>query len=331
MPKRYPIRHYPDITHSRQSQYPVPDWDVAYAVTEGREAINPRPLDEATIFTVCQPYTIGFLTYSEGCNDDVNKIVWSGLGWNPDAQRRRYPARIQPLFHRRRNTRTISRRACWRWSGTGAGRLATNAGVETTLAAVPGRWSAPHRPALRANWRFQQALYRAYYDAYIACPPDYMRPTVERQRWPSCKNARALGSLARHEARAKTISIVTWMASRRLDLRARVFELAEALFQSIRMQLSVPRYKAISMDRGANLDTIDVPLNNRGWLQQKFAEIRQQPDEADRLAGSGSDRRLGQIPVPVDSMTIWGIASHQPHLVRGTRIRRPIRPFSNLP
>ena len=35
VPARYPIRHYPDITHSRQCQYPVPDWDVAYAVTEG--------------------------------------------------------------------------------------------------------------------------------------------------------------------------------------------------------------------------------------------------------------------------------------------------------
>ena len=31
-----------------------------------------------------QPPTIGFITYSEGCNDDVNKIVWSALGWNPD-------------------------------------------------------------------------------------------------------------------------------------------------------------------------------------------------------------------------------------------------------
>ena len=28
------------------------------------------------------------------------------------------------------------------------------------------------------------------------------------------------------------------------------------------MQLSVPHYKAIAVDRGANLDTIDVPLNN---------------------------------------------------------------------
>src|SRR5207244_2544786 len=81
----YPIRHYPDITHSRQCQYPVRDWDTAYAVTEGREGINPRPLDEAQIIRATQPFTVGFLTYSEGCNDDVNKAVWSALGWAPDA------------------------------------------------------------------------------------------------------------------------------------------------------------------------------------------------------------------------------------------------------
>src|SRR5262249_13823528 len=28
LPERYPIRDYPDITHSRTCQYPVPDWDV---------------------------------------------------------------------------------------------------------------------------------------------------------------------------------------------------------------------------------------------------------------------------------------------------------------
>ena len=31
VPARYPIRDYPDITHSLQCQYPVPDWDVAYS------------------------------------------------------------------------------------------------------------------------------------------------------------------------------------------------------------------------------------------------------------------------------------------------------------
>src|SRR5206468_10009196 len=69
-----------------------------------------------------------------------------------------------------------------------------------------------------------------------------------------------------------------------LDWRARVFELAEALFQSIRMQLSVERYQAIAVGRGANLDTIDVPLNNAPWLKHQFAEIRTRSDDVDRLA-----------------------------------------------
>ncbi|HEV2688742.1 MAG TPA: hypothetical protein VGV35_09315, partial [Bryobacteraceae bacterium] len=165
VPRRYPIRHYPDITHSVQSQYPVPDWDVAYAVTEAREVINPRPLDQAAIFRRMQPYTIGFLTYSEGCNDDVNKIVWSGLGWDPDAkiadilrQYSRYfigdefeDSFAQGLLALERN---------WR------GPLATNASVYTTLQQFQ-TMEAAALPALRLNWRFQQALYRAYYDAYI--------------------------------------------------------------------------------------------------------------------------------------------------------------------
>ena len=84
IPKRYPIRQYPDITHSTQAQFAVPDWDVAYAVTEGREGPNPRPTQERDIFRKYMDTGIGFLTYSEGVNDDVNKFVWSGLGWNPD-------------------------------------------------------------------------------------------------------------------------------------------------------------------------------------------------------------------------------------------------------
>ena len=86
IPAQYPIRHYPDITHSRQCQYPVPNWDVAYAVTEARECINPRPEDEAAIFRATSEQTIGFISYSEGCNDDVNKAIWSALGWDPQAK-----------------------------------------------------------------------------------------------------------------------------------------------------------------------------------------------------------------------------------------------------
>lgn len=83
IPAQYPIRSYPDITHSVDCQYPVPEWDLAYALTEGRETINPRPHQETIIFNQMGADVIGFLTYSEGCNDDVNKFIWSGLGWEP--------------------------------------------------------------------------------------------------------------------------------------------------------------------------------------------------------------------------------------------------------
>ena len=63
-----------------------------------------------------------------------------------------------------------------------------------------------------------------------------------------------------------------------------MFELAEALFQSIRMQLSVPRYRAISVGRGANLDEIDKPLNHAPSLKNRFDEIRNLPSEGERLA-----------------------------------------------
>src|SRR5205085_9731682 len=89
--------------------------------------------------------------------------------------------------------------------------------------------------------------------------------------------------------------------------------LAEALFQSIRMQLSVERYKAISVGRGANLDTIDAPLNNRPWLKGQFDEIRKLATEAERLA------RIHAIvhwtdPGPGGFYDDLGNSANQPHL-----------------
>jgi len=74
-----------------------------------------------------------------------------------------------------------------------------------------------------------------------------------------------------------------------LDLRARVYEIAEALFQTIRMQVSVERYDAKSERRGGNLGLIDTPLNESKKLKKMFADIRK----------IGSDRkrreRIGKI------------------------------------
>ena len=119
LPAKIPIRHYPDITHSRHSQFAVPDWDTAYALTEAREIINPRPTQMATIFRLYQPNTIGFITYSEGCNDDVNKVLWSALGWNPEADVLRSCA-ITAAISSDRITPTVSRKGCSRSNATGS-------------------------------------------------------------------------------------------------------------------------------------------------------------------------------------------------------------------
>src|SRR5437879_11192137 len=97
------------------------------------------------------------------------------------------------------------------------------------------------------------------------------------------RHARRLGSERAMAAAGALLSrAVTDHVSE--NLRARIFELAEALFQSIRMQLSVPRYKAISVDRGANLDTVDAPLNDCLWLTERFDELRKMALESYRLA-----------------------------------------------
>jgi hypothetical protein len=277
MPKKYQIRLYPDITHSFSSQYSVPDWDLAYPLTEAREVINPRPLDEAQIFKLTAPLSMGFLTYSEGVNDDVNKIVWSSLGWNPDADVKDILKQYSRYFIANEFTDDFAEGLMglernWR------GPLASNGSVEATL----NRFQTLERtatPQTLLNWRFQQALYRAYYDAFVRSRL-IQETASEEAAYEQLRKAKQIGSLnALAEAERILEKGDTEAAA---ALRARVFELAEALYQSIRMQLSTERYKG-QPGRGANLDTIDTPLNNRRWLELKFAEARQLPDEASRL------------------------------------------------
>jgi len=312
VPKKYSIRRYPDITHSRQSQYPMPDWDPAYAITQAREVINPRPLGQANILRLFQEYAVGFITYSEGCNDDVNKIVWSALGWNPQANVVDVLREYSRYFIGDRYTEDFAQGLLAlerNWQGP----LLTNENVYTTLRQFQNlEQSASPQDLL--NWRFQQALYRAYYDAYNRSRLLY-ETALEDQALSKLRDARKTGSLlAVSEADAILDRALTARVSE--SWRARVFELAEALFQSIRMQLSVERYKAIAVGRGANLDTIDMPLNNRLWLKQRFAELRQLPEEAARF------QKIDEIvnwtnPGPGGFYDDLGNLTRQPHLVKG--------------
>jgi len=319
LPDEYPIRQYPDITHSRQCQYPVPDWDTAFAVTEGRECINPRPEGQAIIFRHTQPGTIGFITYSEGCNDDVNKCVWSALGWEPETDvtgilrdYSRYFIGVGVADSFAQGLLALERN----WKGP----LLANAGVETTLLQFQAMERAAS-PALLRNWRFQQALFRAYYDAYTRRRLVF-ETGLETQAMERLEHAPEVGALRAMDA-AEVVLDSALDRSRSAGLRLRIHQLAEALFQSIGMQLSVSLYQAIAVDRGAMLDTLDFPLNNRAWLKEQFARIRKIEAEAERL------KEIARIidwtnPGPGGFYDDLGNISRQPHLVQDV-------PFANDP
>ena len=310
---RYKIRLYPDITHSLRAQYPVPDWDLAHAQTSNREPINPRPLDQTALYRALDGHAIGFIAYSEGCNDDVNKIVWSALGWDRDAE----PAETLRQYSRyfigdgyadSFAKGLLALEQNWR------GPLLANEGVDATLRQFQALEQAA-APRDLLNWRFQQALYRAYYDAYVrqrllaerARESEAMDASGER----ACQLAPRAPSIWPRASLAQPSITPTLVA-----LRARVGELAEALFQSIRMQLAVKPYGAIGVGRGATLDTIDMPLNDRAWLGERFAEIRALATDEERLAAI--DRILTWTdPGPGGFYDDLGDPLRQPHLVRG--------------
>ncbi len=312
VPQRYGIRRYPDITHSINAQYFVPDWDLAYMVTEAREVANPRPLDQRAIFNAYNKYTIGFSTYSEGVNDDVNKFVWSALGWDPNvdlmaalAEFGRYFIGEEVghdfaagLFALERN---------WR------GPLLTNQGVETTFA-VFRDLEKKASPQLKLNWRFQQALYRAYYDAYVRHRL-INETSLEQQAMGHLREASQMGSiLAMQLARQTLDRAVTEPVA--TDLRGRLMELSEALYQSIHAQLSVEKYQAIAVGRGASSDTADMPLNNRWYLEERFSAIAAMADEKARLMAIDEIVNWTN-PGPGGFYDDLGDLSRQPHLVRG--------------
>ncbi|MBC7369332.1 MAG: hypothetical protein H7343_21400 [Undibacterium sp.] len=317
VPAAYPIRYYPDITHTRNCQYPIADWDRAFVLTQTREPVSTRPTDMARILRLLQPHTIGAVTYSEGCIDDINKTVWSRLSWDPDASlteilrdygryfisERLADDFAQGIFALERN---------WR------GPLLAHEEVYTTLAQFQAMERAA-TPRDLQNWRFQMALYRAYFDATVRARLIH-ETALEAAAMDVLRTAPALGA-AHAMARAEEILTQAVSQPAAPAWRTRTYQLAEALFQSIHLKLSVPLYRAIAQGRGASLDTLDYPLNNRAWLAARFAAIRPLDAEPARLA------QLHEIvnwtnPGPGGFYDDLGNAAASPHLDRGLGYER---------
>jgi hypothetical protein len=112
-------------------------------------------------------------------------------------------------------------------------------------------------------------LLRANYDAYI-------RHRLIRE---TALEAEANGIMAREGDPEAAMTAAMKVLNRATEQptspeRTQIANLCERLYRSIGLQTSVKQYHAIGEERGAILDFVDYPLNNRWWLEDEFRKIR---------------------------------------------------------
>ncbi|MHC4537362.1 MAG: hypothetical protein ACYS6K_25770, partial [Planctomycetota bacterium] len=277
--KEIPIRRCTDITHSIVCQYPVKDWDLAFAITLHRECYNPRPIAMKKIHNRFHRSACGSVTYSEGINDDVNKFIWTDQDWDPQRdviETLRDYARffISPDMADGLAQGYIALERNW------DGPLAANNQVDVTFL----QWRQMEKQApeqVKNNYRFQMGLMRAYYDKYIRRRLSY-ETELEMGAMDILRNAAEYGSLAAvDKAREKLNKAVAEPVAK--DLRAKCVYLSDELFKNIKSQTSVAKHKASERSRGAFMEGIDEPLNNKSWLLVQFEEILKMTGEQTRL------------------------------------------------
>ncbi|MCR5485609.1 MAG: hypothetical protein K6F09_08440, partial [Clostridiales bacterium] len=266
LPEKYPIRYYPDITHNLRCEIPVHfdrnDWHYAFAAALGRESVNPRPTEYRRLQRIVRPYCAGSVTYSEGVNDDVNKIVWADADFNALV-----PVRETLLDYARSYMWDIPAEKIadgimgleFNWYGAPE----DDPCIETTLALFED--IRKKYPSSEKNWRFELLLLRAECDALIRRRRIFEKGLIED----------AKKSLRRGEDVKTALKILSCSFNDEYKkLRDDISNLAEILFNSIGIQLDIEHYDALNWERGAILETIDLPITDRSWLINRlnFAE-----------------------------------------------------------
>ena len=274
-----PIRRYPDITHSISCQYPVKDWDLAFAMTLGRECYNPRPAAEKVIHNVLDEFADGSISYSEGINDDVNKFIWSDQDWDPDTPMIETLRDYSRLFIHPDVSEGVAQGILAlerNWSGP----LIANKSVEVTLK----QWKNLEKqlpPDVVKNYRFQMGMLRAYYDAYIQERLIH-ETALEAEAKEMLRDSTHKTSREKIEA-AQSVLNQIWSKPVAQDYKERCWQIADYLFEAVGSQTSVKQHKA-QPGRGDFMDYIDTPLCDAVWFLSQFKKIQQVEDEQMKLA-----------------------------------------------
>ncbi len=273
-----PIRRYPDITHSLSSQYPIPKWDLSWAITLGRECINPRPNDQKMIHNALDQYANGSLSYSEGTNDDVNKFVWSDQDWDPETQVIETLRDYARYFISPNHAESIAQ-GLLALEKNIDGPMITNEHVQNTLM----QWQTIEQSAtleMQKNFRYQMGLIRAYHDAYVQKRMIY-------ETWIEQKAKEALAAyptvgIPKALENSRSVLAEAWEQSIDAELKNRCYELADDLFESIGAQLTIEKHGAMG-GRGNFIDNIDNPLNDVAWIYSQLNKVEKASSESDKI------------------------------------------------
>jgi len=318
LPKKYLLRDYPDITHTVRCQHPVPWIDPAIAFTSGREGSNPAPIQYSSIFLHNQEYIDGFITYSDGMHDDVNKFVYSVLGWNHELNVNSIISEYSRFFFGPKYAEEISD-GIFGLEKNWGGSLADNPNVTPTFKLF--EYIDQESPELQTNWRWQLLVLKSNYDAYT------QERFIFEEGLENTVNS-ILGTAKSISAdnamdQALTIFKKADEINVAMELRTNIVRLCDDLFNSIGYQTSVKIYDASGYERGAILDYLDYPLNNRWWVEDQFADIRLLETEDEKISRLDIIRKW-ENPGPGSYYDDIGNVAQSEHVLRG-------KPFTDDP
>lgn len=261
LPSKYPIRLYPDITHNVRCEYPVhfdrDDWHFALTTGLSRECTNPRPREYRHIHRLTRRYVVGSVSYSEGITDDVNKMVWADMDFFPDCDLRTSLLDYSRLFFYGADAEEIA-------DGILALELnwqcdpAENPTIDRTLDTFEMLNSK--YPFLAENWRFVQLHMRAKCDWVIR-----HRRLFELELIRLAEKEIKNGNLEN----AKEILLSDFDEHYKKE-RNDITDMCAKLFRLIGLQTDIENYCADNWERGAILETLDLPVTDRKFLLKKL-------------------------------------------------------------
>lgn len=257
LPSKYPIRLYPDITHNVRCEYPVhfdrDDWHFALTTGLSRECTNPRPREYRLIHRLTRRYVIGSVSYSEGITDDVNKMIWADMDYFPDCDLRESLLDYARLFFygadaEKTADAILSLEINWQCDP------AENPTIDRTLETF--KELSEEYSFLNDNWRFLQLLMRAKCDWVLRHRRIFELNLIKLAEKEILKD---------NLADARKILETDFDADYKKE-REEITALAQKLFELIGLQSDIRNYCADNWERGAILETMDLPVTDRKWL-----------------------------------------------------------------